>query len=287
MITFNPKFIGNNSKLSSDNLEVSIEGYYDNACLSTAYRKHGRYYCEFEVLEPGAADEFLFGVCTDDINIRERPYSNYTCFGYYSLGRLYADGSYYNYGQNYTHGDIVGVYLDIEGSKLEFTVNGVSQGIAPTTLPKGKNFYMLCAYGSRHTNAAARVNFGAKPFKYPVKKGYAPFDMSRGVVTKYIIKNNDNYYTIENCKLKPLENYTNSSSFYKENGFDCTSMITEDILNELPSKNVRNAKILMWTDNKEYKNQKMFCSISKEKAKSVLETLDKNKVLKITKYIEK
>lgn len=91
----------------------------------------------------------------------------------------------------------VGVGVDLDLGKLEFFVNGVSKGIAPVSIPTGKDIFPLIGLA---TGGKATLNFGATPFEYGLPTGYEAwqeneinktFILHDGEYKKYQEKKND------------------------------------------------------------------------------------------------
>ena len=80
-----------------------------------------------------------------------------------SGGYFYDAGSGGAYAAAYQVDDYVGCILDLDNGTIEFTVNGVSQGVAKTGLPAGS--YRFSSRGGRHDGAETldRWNFGQNP----------------------------------------------------------------------------------------------------------------------------
>ncbi len=69
---------------------------------------------------------------------------------------------------------IIGTAFDADTGKLEFFVNGVSQGVAWSNIPVGSQYVYAPITGDPNssTDTDGRVNFGQQPFIYPAPAGY-------------------------------------------------------------------------------------------------------------------
>lgn len=92
-----------------------------------------------------------------DLQLGESPLS----FGYCSVGKKAVNNEFSDYGCAYGLDDIIGIYLDLESTpcKIEYTVNGVSQGVAfefdKSELGDEALFPHILS-----KNTAFRINFG-------------------------------------------------------------------------------------------------------------------------------
>ena len=94
-------------------------------------------------------------------------------FGYGGTGKKSNRGSFSDYGQPFTTGDVVGCFLDFEASgaaRVAFSKNGVALGEAFTCTPSAPLFPTLTL-----KDAVARVNFGGAAW------AFAPGDAYLGV----------------------------------------------------------------------------------------------------------
>ena len=70
------------------------------------------------------------------------------------------------YGTTFKAGDVVGVLVDMANTTIEFTLNGVSQGVASSTLPSGSVIRPIYTNYTGNQYPMA-FNFGQQPFAYP------------------------------------------------------------------------------------------------------------------------
>lgn len=112
-----------------------------------------------KVTEEAVTAEFRAGWSTTeaDLQLGESKHS----FAYGSDGQKTTDCTFTEYGAQYKANDVVGVYLDLESTpcKIEYTVNGVSQGVAFEFELADLNGQALFPH-VYSKNIAFKVNFG-------------------------------------------------------------------------------------------------------------------------------
>ena len=143
----------------------------------------------------------LFGISTSAAPVESSGsaypgvYSN--SWAYAGTGGIVTGDNGTTYGVPLVLGNIVTMLIDMDNGTLSFLVNGVDQGVAATGI-SGDYF----AHFGTTSNAAMEVNFGSKPFTYPVPAGFVKgFGVESIVPTKYnsvIPKSLGNFATISN-----------------------------------------------------------------------------------------
>lgn len=89
---------------------------------------------------------------------------------YFQSGTKSIDAVTSAYGSTFgSAGDVIGVAFDADNGSITFYKNGVSQGVAATGL--SGVFIPVFTHGGTSSGRAVDVNFGQKPFAYPVS-GY-------------------------------------------------------------------------------------------------------------------
>jgi hypothetical protein len=108
-------------------------------------------------------------------------YSQNTALYYHNNGYLYGgmgrgdDATLATYGASYTHGDIIGVALDLDNGNINFYKNGADQGVANQ---RGGTTYSIAgtsifpAGGNGGGTANTTANFGQRAFAYSAPSGY-------------------------------------------------------------------------------------------------------------------
>eukprot|EP00941_MAST-03F_sp_MAST-3F-sp1_P001199 g1199.t1 len=90
-------------------------------------------------------------------------------FGYGGTAKKATQKNFQDYGEVYDAGDVITCYLDMDSGEISFSRNGKWLGVA-FSLPKkfkGPVYPALCL-----KNAEISVNFGAKPWMFPIEKGF-------------------------------------------------------------------------------------------------------------------
>lgn len=105
------------------------------------------------------------------------------------------------YGVIYTAGDTIGVALDLDNKTIEFSKNGISQGVAFTNLEDETWFPYIVG---TNTDFKITANFGATPFTYPVPTDFEPY-VGKTLIS-LILKNNNTYYSLSDKTLIHLPN---------------------------------------------------------------------------------
>jgi hypothetical protein len=160
--------------LSGGNLVVSNTGAagYWRSLRATTGRSTGKYVFEVTVTNKGTnSGEWGVGIsstalsCAAPATLVLVGYSETTGAGYMSNGTKTRNGATPAYGATYTTGDVIGVVFDAAGGSITFYKNGVSQGVAYSTLFSG-TYYPTFSGFDGVTEPVATANFGAAAFAY-------------------------------------------------------------------------------------------------------------------------
>ncbi len=163
--------IGNNPALRNGNLSFSGSTGGITSYISTIASDKFYYEAVFDVASGGGA---LIGVLGTTQTQDDRPGQEDDGYVWRpTAGSFFIDGSNQgSYGSYSGNGsDIIGVAVDSTAGTLEFFVNGTSQGTATSSLPAGKYFATVADGGSGSAITDCTVNFGQRPFAFPVN-GY-------------------------------------------------------------------------------------------------------------------
>ena len=96
--------------------------------------------------------------------------STSTSYGYLNTtGERINSNSGSSYGATWSNNDVIGCALDIDGGTVTFYKNGVSQGVAYSSLSTSTWFLGVSCRGSTTT---AYANFGQRPFAYTAPSGF-------------------------------------------------------------------------------------------------------------------
>tara|TARA_R100001443_G_scaffold100841_1_gene108375 strand:+ start:820 stop:2184 length:1365 start_codon:yes stop_codon:yes gene_type:complete len=172
----------NTSTFTNGNTTVTTPSSGYSGVIGGMGASKGKWYFEFKpVSKTGDADEYSVGITGAPVTSTNQPHWKLST-GYEYLG---VNGNYYNndsgtsYGNTFTAGDIIGVAMDLDNSKLYFSKNGTFQNsgvptsgstgtgaisiTAPGSTPIG--FYLpCCAFTSNSAGATMSFNFGSGYF---------------------------------------------------------------------------------------------------------------------------
>jgi len=172
----------NPSTFTNGNTTVTTPSSGYSGVIGAMGASKGKWYFEFKpVSKTGDADEYSVGIAGASVTSTNQPHWKLST-GYEYLG---VNGNYYNndsgtsYGNTFTAGDIIGVAMDLDNSKLYFSKNGTFQNsgvptsgstgtgaisiTAPDSTPIG--FYLpCCAFTSNSAGATMSFNFGSGYF---------------------------------------------------------------------------------------------------------------------------
>ena len=180
--TLNPLDNTGITKLTNGNLDFR-RSVNDGRINSTIAASSGKWYAECQ-----SGNDSLIGISEVSSPTTTYPGGNAGSYGYFQGGQFYDAGSGAAYAATFATDDYIGVILDLDNSTLEFTKNGISQGVAKTGLPAGS--YRFSSRGGRHdgTETLDRWNFGQKPFKFPPPDGFQPLSLSNAQPEKVIAR---------------------------------------------------------------------------------------------------
>jgi len=140
---------------------------------STIGMSAGKWYAEFKATS--IPEHGYIGICVDAPDDDTTFLTNGGANDHVEYGYKTSDGNSYNntgsssYGDTYTDGDIIGVYLDLDNNKLYFAKNGTIQnsgtGISITAAASNGygNYFFCCADGTSGTSGTFEANFGGCP----------------------------------------------------------------------------------------------------------------------------
>ena len=172
--TLNPLAKGSSLSLSNGNLTAtkSASGYH-SALSTITTPTTGKWFYEVESNVSG--NNLVIGIAREDFKSSNLgSYVDIDPNGYIyraSDGNKSNNNSASSYGDSYSSGDVVGVALDLDEGTLTFYKNGISQGVAFSSL-SGSYYFGLSIAGGYEATA----NFGQKPFKFPPPDGFQPLN---------------------------------------------------------------------------------------------------------------
>ena len=137
---------------------------------STIGLTSGKWWIEAKGVSSGSGSDYQIGIVSNQVIANEDigHYSNN--YSYYYNGKLKTGNVQSSYGNTYTHGDIIGVALNLDDNELQFYKNGTVQNsgtaisiTAPASTELGAYFFALGA-DSNATKYTLNTNFGSPHF---------------------------------------------------------------------------------------------------------------------------
>ena len=159
-----------------------------NFALPTIGVSSGKWYMEIKYVAVGSGGSIMAGI-TDQFDNTNRDLTGNAFaggeplgIGYYQNGNKYLNNVASSYGSTYTTGDIIGVYLDVDNSKLYFAKNGTLQNSGTgLDLPSSANSTGVFFFMPSVDKATIEVNYGNPTFTGTDKadaNGYGSFKYS-------------------------------------------------------------------------------------------------------------
>jgi len=192
--TLNPLVGLGSLTLSNGNLTCGNTTTAWDTIPSTIGASSGKWYSEYkwDSTSGGFIMNGIISIDTTIDNINSDFYIGQfsTGYGYYSAnGSLYNNGSASAYGNSYTVGDIIGIAMDLDNSKLYFSKNGTWQNSGdPTSGATGTGAISITsgltyAFGASNRNSAVQsINYGNPPYSISSgnsdANGYGNFEYS-------------------------------------------------------------------------------------------------------------
>lgn len=135
-------------------------------------------------------------------------------YAYYQNGQKYTNNSGTAYGAAWAINDIIGVAFDADAGTLTFYKNGVSQGVAFSSIPSNV-WFPAFSDGANTFGSADYVNFGQRPFTYTPPAGFRALN-TNNLPTPSIV-NGANFMAATtytgNAAARSLSNAVNNVSF--------------------------------------------------------------------------
>ena len=162
---------GSNIAISNGNLQASWRSGSHSRFASSLGMSKGKWFCEFKVTNISGTYPEVGIISVPSLSLTGATYlvdstGGNLAYAYIGNGLIEstATGSV-AYGSSWytTIGNVVGVFLDMDGGTLSFYLNGVSQGTAFLGL---NTLGAFCFGGSLYASGAFSVNFGQSPFSY-------------------------------------------------------------------------------------------------------------------------
>ena len=175
-----------NITFSDGNLTATEGGSDWGSIISTIGASSGKWYAEVKCTS-GAATYFFTGIASEDALMDTAGTAGFAGkfnygVGYKENGQYRSDpsqgGSYSSYGNSYGDGDIIGIALDLDNSKIYFSKNGTFQNSGvPTSGSTGTGAISITA-----TSTAGNYFFVASPNTSTVQFNFGspPYSISSG-----------------------------------------------------------------------------------------------------------
>lgn len=180
--------------LSDDNLSVSVS---NGIRISTESKVSGKWYLEVAYTSDSSNPGYGRIDIGEESMMTGAGASNSTKQFFYSANNGIISGILKTaYGTSWKVGDVVGVLLDINKGDVEFTVNGVSQGILVGVLNQYFTLPINIGLGGASSGGTRKLtaNFGATPFQYSIPVGYTSYDGNqKSVVGKSLVLHDGEY----------------------------------------------------------------------------------------------
>lgn len=154
---------------ANGNLDGGVATY--QSLVSTFSMTSSKWY--WEVTPTGNSGSAGYFVAVSDANfpMSTRTWQGANFWGYYQTGSKYTNGGSASYGASFTTNDVIGVALDMDAGTVTFYKNGVSQGVAYSSLT-GKSMQATVGDGTSTSIQYFSCNFGQRPFAYTAPSGY-------------------------------------------------------------------------------------------------------------------
>ena len=153
---------------SNGNLTSNFTGGAQQFALTSLGASSGKYYSEIKWVSSHGNAACITGILDMAFSGTADPNDAVTnAFGYFASGNKHISGSSSSYGNSYSAGDIIGIAIDCDNSKLYFSKNGVYQNSGvPTSGSTGTGAIPIISgvtygiYGSEYDGRIANLNTG-------------------------------------------------------------------------------------------------------------------------------
>jgi hypothetical protein len=148
----------------------------------------GKWYwdCTVVTRDPAAGAWILLGIIASNLDLAVNTWlgSYNGGYDYANTGNKEANTSSVAYGATYTNGDVIGVAFDVDAATLTFYKNGVSQGLAFSSVTTASGFCpAFQIYRSAGTAQDIAPNFGQRPFTYTPPTGFKALCTANEAIT--------------------------------------------------------------------------------------------------------
>ncbi|QUI23623.1 hypothetical protein HZI73_15585 [Vallitalea pronyensis] len=167
IVTFDTINNGTNYTLSNGDLTADIFGNGSRNVIANVGKQTGKWYWE---IKADSGSPFI-GIGTGDNDI----YTNSFLYGHYAYFHA-KNNMGERYGSTFGDGNVIGVALDLDLGKIEFFIDGVSQGVLEPEIDTSLTYYPKVYNGSTTSSTIITANFGATAFEHQIPNGYIPYN---------------------------------------------------------------------------------------------------------------
>ncbi|EPY2277914.1 cell adhesion protein [Clostridium sporogenes] len=234
IITWSPNDKTVNYTLSNNNLAASLSkdppyGYH--GIKATKYITNGKFYAEFLVND-------MPNVCTLGLATYEASLSGYTSITQFPNNiktRVI----------NALKNTFIGMAFDLDNHFINFYINGVLDAKSTITLENKEYTVIMMNNNGENKGGAITANFGETPFNIItsnkstwdklITEGYRPYDFFNAnwdwKISKYLLKQDNNYYSINNnyINLGEINNNKELDNLINEYGYNDLSIIIKEL----------------------------------------------------------
>ncbi|NFR65397.1 cell adhesion protein [Clostridium botulinum] len=242
IITWSPNDKTTNYTLSNNNLTASLSKtppYEYHGIKATKFITNGKFYAEFLVND-------MPNVCTLGLATYEASLSGYTSISQFPSNIKTSV-------INATENTFIGMAFDLDNHVINFYINGVLDINSTIILEKKVYTVIMINNNGENKGGTITANFGATPFNIVnsneitwnklVDVGYKPYDIYNANwewrVSKYFLKQNNNYYSINNnyIDLGKINNDEELNNLIDEYGYNDLSILTKELnTKKVPTK---------------------------------------------------
>ncbi|WP_231701415.1 cell adhesion protein [Clostridium botulinum] len=242
LITWNPNDKTGNYTLSNNNLTAYLSTtppYGYNGIKATKFIADGKFYVEFLVND-------MPNVCTLGLATYEASLSGYTSITQFP-------NNIRTSAINATKNTFIGMAFDLDNHIINFYINGILDTNYTITLENEVYTVIMMNNNGENKGGTITANFGATPFNIVssnkstwdklIYLGYKPYDVYNANwewrASKYLIKQNSNYYSINNnyIDLGKIDNSEELNNIIDEYGYDDISILTKELNSKkIPTK---------------------------------------------------
>ncbi|EQB4338198.1 cell adhesion protein [Clostridium botulinum] len=242
IITWSPNDKTTNYTLSNNNLTASLSKtppYEYHGIKATKFITNGKFYAEFLVND-------MPNVCTLGLATYEASLSGYTSITQFPNNIKTSVISA-------TKNTFIGMAFDLDNHIINFYINGILYTNYTITLENEVYTVIMMNNNGENKGGTITANFGATPFNIVssnkstwdklVDVGYKPYDIYNANwewrASKYLIKQNNNYYSVNNnyIYLGEIDNNEELDNLIDEYGYNDLSILTKELNNKkIPTK---------------------------------------------------